>query len=351
MSDPTSLLTRSVFSSEGLSHDDGFAIWSESVSPLFNPSIKDEQEPFFSRVEAIDLGNLVMASSHITRQQFHRHRQLTRKDQADHLLLQLYLKGGYYGHNGKNKVAVQANDISLLDLGQEMHTQCETSHSLSVIIPRDVWFAHGGKTAIPCGLTLKGNTAIGHVLGEHMKSVWAATQKAQQHEASILGKTLLSVAQHCLATECETYKENNNKVVVKKATLNSIQRYIQANLTKSTLSPKSICHAFNCSRSYLYRLFEPLDGVAAYIQQQRLEQCYQALISPKHKHRQIAEIAFHWGFNNQSHFSRLFRKAYGMSPKQARVLGEEFKRQEMMQKTQIMTGQTAPSYQQWLLSL
>lgn len=355
MSDTTSpLLARSIFSSEGLAHDDSFAIWSESISPLFNPSIKDEQEPFSAHVEAVTLDNLMMASTQTTRQQFHRHQQLARKDQVDHLLLQLYLTGGYCGHNGKNKMAVKANDISLLDLGHEVHTQGETSHSLSVIIPRDLWFSHSEKKSIPHGLTLQSKSAMGHVLGEHIKSVWAATKKAQQHEVSTLGKTLLSVAQHCLTAEFEYHgkkEDKENKDVMRQATLNSIQLYIQNNLTSPTLSPESICHAFKCSRSYLYRLFEPLGGVACHIQRQRLEKCYQALISWKNKHRRIAEIAFYWGFNSQSHFSRLFRKAYGISPKQARALRQDLTQQEVVQVSNTITEQNTPDYQQWLLTL
>lgn len=343
-------LTRSMFSSEGLSHADSFALWRESISPLFNPSIKDEKEPFCANVDAVDLDNLVMASTQTTSQQFHRHQQFARKDQVDHLLLQLYLKGGYCGHNGKNKVAVQANDISLLDLGYELHTQAETSQHISVIIPRDLWFSHDKKKPIPHGLTLQGSTVLGRILGEHIKNIWTATKKVQQHEVSVLEKTLLSVAQHCLVAELECHGEKENHTFMRQATLNSVQRYIQTNLTSSVLCPKSICQAFNCSRSYLYRLFEPLGGVASQIQQQRLEKCYQALINTKSNHHQIAEIAFYWGFNNQSHFSRLFRKTYGMSPKQARALQQDT-RQEIINVTKVITERDTPDYQQWLLNL
>lgn len=48
---------------------------------------------------------------------------------------------------------------------------------------------------------------------------------------------------------------------------------------------------------------------------QRLERCKRDLASPTHAHRHIGEIAFAWGFNDLSHFGRVFRDHYGLSPR------------------------------------
>lgn len=48
---------------------------------------------------------------------------------------------------------------------------------------------------------------------------------------------------------------------------------------------------------------------------QRLDQCARELASPRTVHRQIGEIAFAWGFNDLSHFGRVFREHYGLSPR------------------------------------
>lgn len=156
------------------------------------------------------------------------------------------------------------------------------------------------------------------------------------------------MTQHCLESKFESHEKSD--AAMKHATLTSMQHYIQNNLTSSTLSPEKICKIFNCSRSYLYRLFEPVGGVACQIQQQRLEKCFQSLTGFNTEHLKISEIAFYWGFNNQSHFSRLFRKMYGFSPKQARELRQYFNKEKMVQVTQNHQQET-PHYQQWLLGL
>ncbi len=349
INDPKSQILRSTFSSQGMSFSDAFAIWKESVSPLFIPSIKGEKEDFVAKLDAVNLYDLVFASGHITCQEFHRNQDLCRKDQVDHILLQIYLTGGYIGNNGKNKVFVQSNDISLLDLGHEVNTQAQRSQNLSVVIPRDLWQAQSKKNASHYGLTLQGKSTMGYILGQHIKSMWTASLQAQQSEAKMMSESLLSVASHCLNAVFES--DNESDIFMGQATLTAIQRYIQANLHDSLLCPEKICHVFNCSRSYLYRLFQSLNGVASYIQKQRLEKCYQELISLQNKTRSISEIAFSWGFNNQSHFSRLFRKTFGISPKQARELGVAIKNDEGILVEDAKNENEIPDYRKWFLNL
>jgi AraC-like DNA-binding protein len=53
--------------------------------------------------------------------------------------------------------------------------------------------------------------------------------------------------------------------------------------------------------------------VNRYIWDLRLEKCRADLANPLHRHRTITEIAFAWGFNNSTHFSRIFKERFGLS--------------------------------------
>jgi AraC-like DNA-binding protein len=55
-----------------------------------------------------------------------------------------------------------------------------------------------------------------------------------------------------------------------------------------------------------------------YVLAERLARCERDLSSPRLAHRQVGEIAFAWGFNDLSHFGRVFREHYGMSPREWR---------------------------------
>lgn len=347
---PAVRLPRSCFSSQGLKPEEAFAIWDESISPLFNSSLKNDQEPFFVDIEVVDLGNLAFASTRTSQQQFHRGQTLCRKDQVDHLLLQLYTSGGYQGDNGKNKVLIRPNGISLLDLGYEVHTQAKSSHSLTVIIPRDMWLPHKKKAKVPVGATLREDSAMGYILGEHIKSVWHTLQKAETHDIKSINAVLLSVAQHCLSAAYELDDESDT--YMGGATLKAIQSYILANLSDPELSSEKIRALFKCSRTYLYRLFGPWEGINTYIHKQRLKKCFQALTEQgPGRQRQITEIALSWGFNNQSHFSKSFKKMYGISPREARMLSVDLKHSPLLASRNTVEIQDIPEYRQWFLQL
>jgi AraC-like DNA-binding protein len=98
-----------------------------------------------------------------------------------------------------------------------------------------------------------------------------------------------------------------------------IQAYIEANLGDPALSPSGIAAHHNISRRYLYRLLEGTgESVRDFMRRRRLERCRAALADPWQNIRGVSEIAFAWGFNDASHFSHVFSKAYGTSPREYR---------------------------------
>ena len=72
------------------------------------------------------------------------------------------------------------------------------------------------------------------------------------------------------------------------------------------------------SRASLYRLFEPVGGVACYIRTRRLARARQELTMPGLQDRRIGTVAYRAGFQNILAFNRAFREAYGETPRDAR---------------------------------
>jgi AraC-like DNA-binding protein len=98
-----------------------------------------------------------------------------------------------------------------------------------------------------------------------------------------------------------------------------IKRYIEANLRDPELSVRSVAAAFGISPRYLHILFaSENETVSSYILRRRLEECGKQLADALWQRRTITEIAFGWGFNNATHFARVFRNHYGTSPREYR---------------------------------
>ncbi|SFY49474.1 Transcriptional activator NphR [Streptomyces sp. F-1] len=93
-----------------------------------------------------------------------------------------------------------------------------------------------------------------------------------------------------------------------------IQSHIEDHLTDPDLSPESIARAHHISVRYLHKLFQAGGTtVGAWIRQRRLDACRAEL---RRQRRTVASVAHTWGFVSPSHFSRLFRQTYGLSPRQ-----------------------------------
>jgi len=91
------------------------------------------------------------------------------------------------------------------------------------------------------------------------------------------------------------------------------QAYIREHLRDPDLSIDRISAALGCTKRYLHMLFSERGmTVSDYIWRARLQHCRQELET--HAGKTITDVAFSWGFSSSSHFSRVFRKCYGVVP-------------------------------------
>ncbi|KQX64292.1 helix-turn-helix transcriptional regulator [Streptomyces sp. Root1310] len=101
--------------------------------------------------------------------------------------------------------------------------------------------------------------------------------------------------------------------------LGRVLEYVELHLTDPDMSPEVIARAHHISVRYLHKLFKD-EGttVGRWILRRRLEECRRDLMRYGRGGRTIAAVAARWGFLSATHFSRVFRSAYGMSPREWR---------------------------------
>lgn len=98
-----------------------------------------------------------------------------------------------------------------------------------------------------------------------------------------------------------------------------IKAYIGDHLSDSDLSIAKLAAATGCTKRYLHMIFHCEDvSISDYILKLRLERCRQELLNPACAHKSITDIAYSWGFNNSNHFSRCFKRAFGVPPRHTR---------------------------------
>ena len=112
-------------------------------------------------------------------------------------------------------------------------------------------------------------------------------------------------------------------VTQREALKDRILTYVARNLRDPQLSIDRIAQALNCSKRHLHNAFGDGDEtLASSILRQRLEACIRDLGQAAPDSRPITDIALSWGFNNLSHFSRVFREHTGCSPSEYRITSQ-----------------------------
>lgn len=161
------------------------------------------------------------------------------------------------------------------------------------------------------------------VFSAHLQSIELQTLGTSVIRSDTLAEMREKIEQFldqlCLA-EKDTPKEDKNLVVV-----DAIKEFVEKNVLDINLSLQSIATYFKMSSAYVGRIFKQYENVSVgdYINGLRLEKARDMLLTSSYS---VKEIADYLGFNNASYFITLFKKKYGLTPKEFRMnmtLGED----------------------------
>ena len=100
-----------------------------------------------------------------------------------------------------------------------------------------------------------------------------------------------------------------------------IMEYVRARLGDPGLNAVQIAAEHHISVRHLYNVLAA-GGISLgdWIRKQRLEGCREDLARPGLRSLTIATVSRRWGFTDPSSFGRVFRAAYGLSPREWRSL-------------------------------
>jgi AraC family transcriptional activator of tynA and feaB len=199
------------------------------------------------------------------------------------------------------------------------HTLTHYEHVILILtVPKRVFSARLPNPELLTGYTIHGNAGLGRVTYEFVQSLRRDMAQIEPEAKLKLAEILVELlATNLRETLCPAIAAGRNQTVM----LLAAKSFIHRRLGDTTLSVSMIAKSLNISKSYLYLLFQGEDTtVNRYIWDLRLEKCREDLANPLHRHRKISEIALAYGFSNITHFSRLFKEHYGLSPRAYRQL-------------------------------
>ena len=300
------------FDTRDLPAEDQFEAWRAFNSSVIDASLSREARQGFAFEQKVwDLGSLAFTSALMPGRPVPRTWSHIRKDPLDHWCLVLPESA---------KHVAQAPDaptpqVYFRSLGRPYDGAAADSSVSTVFIPRDllrpiagVLDAHSG-TVEPTGL--------GGVLADFLVSFTRWLPAISANDVPNYVEAMRAMVTACLAPTSDRLAEAQVQIAATR--LEMVRQLIHRELGSPSLGPTMICRRLGLSRSRLYVLFEPLNGVTRYIQRQRLLAAHKELSNPATVHS-IGQIAERLAYADAATFSRAFRNEFGYSPSDVRAV-------------------------------
>ncbi|SCB36527.1 helix-turn-helix domain-containing protein [Rhizobium hainanense] len=291
--------------------------WQDAVCNLMIPAEAVAQIPssFNASLDGCRLGDVTICQMNAPAHTFSRTATLLRRKPDEDFVL-VYVVSGENGFEQEGRVAVGgAGTIVLLDAARPFLHDFRSSIIYTVKIPRRRLLARFPRAELLTGVNLKSHPATTLLPPLIMESQVIADERAsgnsEQRFNTILIDTV-ALALEMLVDESPSMRGSRHDDVYRKAT-----DYIAENFADTELDVLAVSNAACVSPRTLSRIFA-LRGVSVmqHVWSFRLEMSHRILSTGGAD--SVTTAAFESGFSDLSHFTKVFKRKYGVSPSSIR---------------------------------
>ena len=295
-----------------------YMLWRQTHNVLFEPNddsaeIKDNFEASLAMYNA---GPMVFGWGKVMPQCYHRSARKIAKDGIDHYFLLLIKSGRFYGQTDGHDVELAPGGCALFSFASPSQTFSERSDLVALTLPRAILGPLLDDPDQVGGSVLSRDTPLCRVLFNHVRSMVDDADQLNASDAAGLARSTAAMIAVCFGPALSPNAQVKSQL--RAASLVAIKRHIDNNLEDPALDAAQLTSVFGLSRASIYRMFEPLGGIARFILQRRLRKALIQLSSPEYAHLQVSELAHNLGFSTGASFTRAFKAEYGLRPSEVR---------------------------------
>ena len=293
-----------------------YTAWREAICDVYvHVDVKATQpEDYKGFIREQRFGDVTLTDILVSEQRIRRNRQHIAKLDKDCYYIQFVHKGhvtvlqkgeSHESNMARAAIFSAADPYELRCIGE--------GRSLYLEVPREDFAQRFPRDRIPLVGTINSTQGLGRIAADFCTTLAKEGGHLSDDVRASLGSQLLDVLAFTLmSADGEAAAAADSSI--QKARLRSIQQWIEDHINEPNLTLERIAIANNISLRYLHVLFRQCDVSAAeWIRNRRLQLCYDEIA--RGGGRSITSIAFDHGFNSSAHFSTLFRRKFGLSPR------------------------------------
>ncbi len=309
-----------IFSTDGLHPRDRFDCWHEVACKQICGHLSEpvSAATFEAELFAGQLADLKLLTFRNAPMSVARTRVQIAQVETDDIFICRQFAGRLFLEQQGREVVMEAGDFCVLDPLIPYSGRFDgKSKLLAVAVARRSLEARVGSVSTMSVLQL-GDSSIGALTSGYLSLLPQCASNAEPHRAAMFQEQVLD-----LLAESLTEIKDDGKLTLSSPRAVSdakLRAVVEQNLRNPAFSPSMAARLAGISVRYANALLaERGTSLYRFILSQRLDRCRRALQDPAQARRTITEIARGWGFTDLPYFSRSFKAAFGMSPRDYRA--------------------------------
>jgi AraC-like DNA-binding protein len=269
------------------------------------------------RIGPVDITTQVNGPPH----QAFRTARLIRASDPEQFKIHVMVRGHSVWAQGDREAELAPGDFTLVDLSRPCQgADRDDAHDcVAVMFPHAALPLRDDELARLTAVPISGREGLGASISALARHLGRQLEGYGSTGGGRLGTALMDLLVVALAERLDRVPAIAPDTR-RRALLTSVQAFIEPRLGDPALSPRMIAAAHHISLRYLYRLFEGQSTtVGRWIRGRRLERSRQDLLDPALSSWPVSTIGARWGLTDPSHFGRVFRAAYGLTPAEYRL--------------------------------
>lgn len=295
-------------------------VWQETMKDLFGPLVSQCKSE--RRLAAnFEYGNLSgmplcrLRSSGWMR--LVRTESAARASDSDFAKVSLQLSGSSYNEQRGRTAALYPGHWCVKEIGEPYSVISPAdAEVLLLVFPRDKVVSKRYRLEDVVARPFSGQSGVGKLAFEFIASTFEGLSSIKPEFENDVFEAIIQFIRLAMLEATGAATPLSMKLVLE----HRIKTYVDGHLRDPDLRVERLAQVFGCSKRYLHKAFERKGtSIGKYILRLRLERCREELRNPACVKKSVTDIAYSWGFNSANHFSRCFKEAYGLSPRDLRA--------------------------------